>query len=134
MFTIIRWHIISRSSLMMDWLNRFDKLWIETTLDSNEFENKTKNSAKDSDLCESQKLFQRIVTVFVHIYVMICTFITISGTVLNRHLIKANLMELHIIWCFVYFFWCGLQMFINVFRCIFLLQSIDSTFSSNSLK
>jgi hypothetical protein len=114
MFTIIRWHIISRrSSLMKDWLNRFDELWIETTPDLTEFENKSKKSAKDSDLCESQKLFKRIVTVFVLIYVMTCTFITISGTLLNWHLIKPNLLAIHIIWCFVYIFWCGLQMIIN---------------------
>jgi hypothetical protein len=83
-------------------LNRFDKLWIETTPDSNEFENKTKNIAKNSDLCESQKLFKRIVTIVVLSYAMNCTFITISGTLLNQHLIKANLMAHHIIWCFVY--------------------------------
>jgi hypothetical protein len=68
---------------------------MERTPDSNKFENKTKNNAKDSDLCESQNIL------------------------LNRHLVKLNLMVIHIIWCFVYIFWCGLQIVIEVLVVMF---------------
>jgi hypothetical protein len=67
----------------------------ETTPDSNKFENKSKNNAKESDLCESQNI------------------------ILNRHLVKLNLMVIRIIWCFVYIFWRGLQIVIEVLVVMF---------------